>query len=94
MWDVRKPNPLVVSIALAHKVFAMDLVGDYLVVAGSERWIGQFNLGQDFQKPFREGQGPLTFQSRSLACFPSGDGYALTSIEGRCAVQYAHEDPR
>jgi len=26
-----------------------------------------------------------------VACFPTGDGYALGSIEGRVAIQYVQE---
>ena len=30
---------------------------------------------------------PLKWQTRSIACFPSGDAYAVGSIEGRVAIQ-------
>ena len=33
-------------------------------------------------------KSPLKMQTRVVTCFPSGDGYALGSVEGRAAMQY------
>lgn len=30
---------------------------------------------------------PLKFQTRSVEAFPTGEGYAVTSIEGRCGIK-------
>ncbi|KAM9933837.1 hypothetical protein OXX80_006554 [Metschnikowia pulcherrima] len=33
----------------------------------------------------------LRFQATNLRCFPSGDGYALSSVDGRVSMEY-YED--
>lgn len=34
---------------------------------------------------------PLKWQSRTVACFPDGSGFAVGSIEGRVALQYVDD---
>ena len=36
-------------------------------------------------------ESPLKLQTRVIRCFPSGNGYAIGSIEGRVAIQYAED---
>lgn len=36
-------------------------------------------------------QSPLKYQTRTVACFPDRTGYALGSIEGRCAVHHIED---
>ena len=33
-------------------------------------------------------QSPLKWQTRTVACFPTGNGFAVGSVEGRVAIQY------
>lgn len=58
-----------------------------LVVATAERHVVIINLNNP-QTIFRTSVSPLKMQTRVVACFPQGDGFALTSIEGRCSIQY------
>lgn len=37
-------------------------------------------------------ESPLRFQTRSIATFPDASGYAIASIEGRCAIHYFQEN--
>ena len=34
---------------------------------------------------------PLKWQTRVVACFPSSNGFAVGSVEGRVAIQYIDE---
>ncbi len=34
---------------------------------------------------------PLKWQTRVVACFPSANGFAIGSVEGRVAIQYIDE---
>ena len=45
----------------------------------------------DLTKPgeiFKTILSPLKWQTRVVSCYPSGNCYAIGSIEGRCAIQY------
>jgi hypothetical protein len=47
--------------------------------------------------PLRQIWNPLfciyhRFQTRSLRCFPDGEGFAVASIEGRVAIEYFDPD--
>lgn len=34
-------------------------------------------------------ESPLKWQTRVISCFPSGEAYAVGSVEGRVGIQYA-----
>ncbi|CCJ31150.1 unnamed protein product [Pneumocystis jirovecii] len=36
-------------------------------------------------------QSPLKFQTRVISCFVKANGYAIGSVEGRCAIQYVED---
>ena len=38
--------------------------------------------------PEQQRESPLKYQTRAVACFPSGEGFAVCSVEGRCAIEY------
>lgn len=65
----------------------MDTSGRLLVVAGAERKIQVYDIQQPDRQQGATIDSPLKFQTRSLACFPSQDGYAMGSVEGRVAIQ-------
>ena len=88
-WDTRTPNA-VCTVQLAERVFAMDAVGQLLVVATADNQINVFNL-QNPQTPFKTMKTPLKHQSRTIKCFPDQSGFALGSIEGRVAIQYVQD---
>ena len=47
-------------------------------------------LGQGAEQPAPEQdrESSLNFQSRCVRCFPDGHGYAMSSVEGRVAMEY------
>lgn len=88
-WDTRQPQPIS-TIQLPERVYAMDASQKILVVGTAERHIAIIDLNNP-QQIFKSSMSPLKWQTRSIACYPQGNGYALGSIEGRCAFQYIDE---
>ncbi|OCB89411.1 WD40 repeat-like protein [Sanghuangporus baumii] len=83
-WDTRQPNPISV-VQLPERCYSMDVVYPLLAVATAERHIQIFNLTNP-TTPYRTSTSPLKWQTRVVSCFPSADGYAVGSIEGRVAI--------
>ncbi|KAL8955706.1 MAG: hypothetical protein Q9183_006551, partial [Haloplaca sp. 2 TL-2023] len=88
-WDLRTPNP-VASITCQERIYSLDVVGSLLVVATADRYIDIINLS-DPGKFYKTMQSPLKWQTRVVTCFNDGSGFAVGSIEGRCAIQYVEE---
>ena len=88
-WDLRTPNP-VASVTCQERVYAMDTRDQLLVVATADRWINVINLNQP-DKIYKSLQSPLKWQTRTISCFADATGYAVGSIEGRCAIQYVED---
>lgn len=88
-WDMRSPQPISV-IQLPDKVYCMDAAQKLLVVGCAERHIAVIDLTNP-QQIYKSTQSPLKYQTRTIACYPSGDGYAVGSIEARCAIQYVDD---
>merc|ERR1712183_989454 len=70
----------------------MTVCADRLVVgtAGRKVWIWDLrNMGGVQQRR----ESSLKFQTRCIRCFPNKQGYVLSSIEGRVAVEYFDPSP-
>ncbi|CAG8786509.1 17742_t:CDS:2, partial [Dentiscutata erythropus] len=88
-WDMRTPSP-VLTVNLPERCYAMDAIYPLMVVGTADRLVQIYNLGRP-STPYKTCQSPLKFQTRYISCFPSGDGYAIGSIEGRVGIQYVEE---
>jgi len=88
-WNTTSPNPLG-TLQLPERVYAMDVAQLLLVVATAERQICTINL-QNPNIIYKKIDSPLKWQTRTIACFPAGDGYAVGSVEGRVAIQYVED---
>jgi mRNA export factor len=88
-WDCRQQNP-VASVQCKERVYAMDTRDQLLVVATADRWVEIFNLNQP-ATAYKQIQSPLKWQTRTVSCFADATGFAIGSIEGRCAIQYVEE---
>lgn len=88
-WDMRSPNP-VGTVELPERLYAMDTCQKLLVAGTAEKKFVIINLDSPTVK-FRETTSPLRWQTRLISCFIQGDGYAVGSIEGRCAIQYVSD---
>lgn len=88
-WDLRQQTP-VGSITCQERVYSMDVRNKLFVVATADRWIDIINLDKPFEF-YKQLQSPLKWQTRVVSCFTDANGFAIGSIEGRCAIQYVEE---
>ena len=89
IFDLRSGNE-VCSYQFDNKVYTMSCEKDLLVVGLSELKIAYFNLGKLQSKIFKPElvfNSHLRFQTRKVAVFPDGKGFAEGSIEGRVAIK-------
>lgn len=89
-WDMRQPQP-VSTIMMPERVYTMDSKQQLLVVGTAERHIAIINLNNP-ATIFKSVMSPLKWQTRVLACYNEGDGYAIGSVEGRCAIRYVDDE--
>src|SRR5437762_10424409 len=68
----------------------MDTKDNLLVVGTADRHIAIFNLSNP-TAVYKTLLSPLKFQTRVVSCFTTGNGFAVGSVEGRCAIQYVED---
>ncbi|CCX30750.1 WD40-repeat-containing domain protein [Pyronema domesticum] len=88
-WDLRTPNP-VATLDMQERVYTLDVAQGLMVVGTAERYINIVNLSNPTVL-FKTMQSPLKWQTRVITCFPDASGFAIGSIEGRCAIQYVDD---
>lgn len=88
-WDLRQPTPIG-TLECQERVYTMDVRNKLLVIGTADRYINIVNLDQPttFYKTM---QSPLKWQTRAVSCFTDATGFAVGSIEGRCAIQYVED---
>ena len=89
-WDLRQPQP-VATVMMPERVYTMDNKRQLLVVGTAEKHIAIINLNNP-GTIFKATQSPLKWQTRVVACYNEGDGYAIGSTEGRCAIRYVDDE--
>ncbi|CAB4252161.1 similar to Saccharomyces cerevisiae YER107C GLE2 Component of the Nup82 subcomplex of the nuclear pore complex [Maudiozyma barnettii] len=89
-WDLRQPNPIS-TLTMPDRVYTMDNKSQLLVVGTAERHIAIINLNNP-GTIFKATQSPLKWQTRVVACYNEGNGYAIGSVEGRCAIRYVDDE--
>ena len=67
-------------------------MGTKLVIGTSERHVDIYDI-RNLSVPEQQRESVLKFQTRCIRCFPDGQGYASSSIEGRVAIEYFDPDP-
>ncbi|EHY57289.1 RNA export factor gle2 [Exophiala dermatitidis] len=88
-WDLRSPNA-VATLQCQERVYTMDVKNKLLVIGTADRYINIVDLNSP-EKFYKSMQSPLKFQTRVVSCFTDATGFAVGSIEGRCAIQYVEE---
>jgi mRNA export factor len=88
-WDLRQ-QAAVSTLTCQERVYTMDVKEQLLVIGTADRYINVVNLSQP-DKFFKTLQSPLKWQTRVVTCFNDQKGFAVGSIEGRCAIQYVDE---
>lgn len=89
-WDLRQPQPIS-TVMMPERVYTLDSKQQLLVVGTAERHIAIIDLSNP-ATIFKTTQSPLKWQTRAVACYNEGDGYAVGSIEGRCAIRYVDDE--
>ncbi|KAG7553615.1 hypothetical protein FFLO_02970 [Filobasidium floriforme] len=92
-WDMRQPNPIA-TITATERIYALDAVDKLMVFGTADRNVSIVDLNNPgVVKSSKE--SPLKMQTRTITCFPAkspaGNGYAIGSVEGRVAIQYAED---
>lgn len=88
-WDLRQQQPAA-TVQMQERVYTLDVCQGLLVCGTAERYINVINLANP-TVIFKTIQSPLKWQTRVVSCFPDATGFAVGSIEGRCAIQYVEE---
>lgn len=88
-WDFRSQNPIA-TVEQQERVYTMDVKNKLCVVGTADRYINVINLAEP-QKIYKTIMSPLKYQTRVVSCFKDANGFAVGSIEGRCAIQYVEE---
>ncbi|XP_005089574.1 mitotic checkpoint protein BUB3 [Aplysia californica] len=91
LWDPRNPSA-VGSLSQPDKVYTMSVCGDSLIVGTAMRRVLVWDLrNMGYVQQRRESN--LKYQTRCIRSFPNKQGYVLSSIEGRVAVEYLDPNP-
>jgi cell cycle arrest protein BUB3 len=85
-WDARG-GTRVGTYPQPERVYSMSLVGHRLVVATAGRHITVYDL-RHMPHPEQHRESSLKYQTRCVRCYPNGTGYALSSVEGRVAMEF------
>ncbi|TLD29006.1 hypothetical protein PspLS_03305 [Pyricularia sp. CBS 133598] len=88
-WDIRQQTPAA-TLQCQERVYTMDVRDKLLVIGTADRYINVVNLNEP-QKFYKTLQSPLKWQTRVVSCFTDANGFAIGSIEGRCAIQYVED---
>ena len=93
LWDPRqRGGAAAATIELPDKAYTMGLSEGRIVVGMAGRHVYVYDLRNMVAEEQRR-QSSLKYQTRCIRCFPNGSGYAVSSVEGRVAMEYFDEDP-
>ncbi|XP_065304713.1 mitotic checkpoint protein BUB3 [Dermacentor albipictus] len=91
LWDPRA-STCAGTCLQPDKVYTMAVCGDKLIVGTAQRKVLVWDLrNMGYVKQRRESN--LKYQTRCIRCFPNQQGFVLSSIEGRVAVEYLDPSP-
>ena len=91
LWDPRQRHGVGMYDQNGESVYTMSLCGDRLVVGTSNRRVLVWDL-KNMQFAEQRRASSLKYQTRCIRCFPNKQGFVLSSIEGRVAVEYLDTD--
>lgn len=91
LWDPRTQH-CIGTHKQPEKVYTLSLCGERMVVGMNGRRVYVWDLrNMGYVQQRRESS--LKYQTRCIKCFPNKQGYVLSSIEGRVAVEYLDPNP-
>lgn len=86
-WDPRHPATPTGAVSLGHKVFAMDVGVDRIIVGASDKRIHIFDP-RKLAQPLEKRDSLLKHQVRALKIGNDPRFYASSSVEGRVGIEY------
>ncbi|KEY72044.1 hypothetical protein S7711_00061 [Stachybotrys chartarum IBT 7711] len=89
-WDLRQQGTPAATVQCQDRVYCMDVRDNLCVVGTADRYINVIDL-KNPTKFYKTVQSPLKWQTRVVSCFADSAGFAIGSIEGRCAIQYVED---
>lgn len=92
LWDTRDKDCVGTYEQNNGKVYSMSVVDEKLVVATSDRKVLIWDLRNMSQYLMRR-ESNLKYQTRAIKVYPNKEGFVMSSIEGRVAVEYFDQDP-
>jgi cell cycle arrest protein BUB3 len=92
LWDHRSHNHCIGTFGQPGRVFTVAQSLNRLIVGTSGRNVWIWDL-RKMQEPEQRRESSLKYQTRTIRPFIEGDGYALTSTEGRVAMEYFDPNP-
>ncbi|XP_055319819.1 mitotic checkpoint protein BUB3 [Sitodiplosis mosellana] len=87
LWDTREKECVGTYEQNNGKVYSMDCIDEKLVVATSDRKVLIWDL-RNMEQFITRRESSLKYQTRCIRIFPNKDGFVMSSIEGRVAVEY------
>ncbi|KAI5300048.1 hypothetical protein KEM56_002787 [Ascosphaera pollenicola] len=88
-WDLRQSTPIA-TLECQERIYTLSTKNKLMVIGTADRYINIVNLDQP-TKFFKTMQSPLKWQTRVVSCFTDATGFAVGSVEGRCAIQHVEE---
>jgi cell cycle arrest protein BUB3 len=92
LWDTRSDFKCIGTYKQPERVYTMGVAQDKLVCGTAGRHVHIYDL-KFMKEPQQRRESSLKYQTRCIRCFPNGTGYALSSIEGRVAMEYFDPGP-
>jgi len=93
LWDPRSREKCIATIQQPERVYTMDVSGNRVIVGTAKRHVWIWDLRRTTE-PEQRRESSLKYQTRCIKAFPDGSGYALSSIEGRVAMEYFDPSPQ
>lgn len=87
LWDAREKQCVGTYEQSNGRVYSMSVVDEKIVVATSERKVLVWDL-RNMKSNLMRRESSLKYQTRAIRIFPNKEGYVMSSIEGRVAVEY------
>lgn len=91
LWDIRT-NTSAGFGNNGDKIYALDALGNRVIVGTKDRKVIVWDV-RNLGEPEQVRDSPLKYQTRAIKCFPRGDAFVVSSIEGRVAVEYFDQSP-
>ncbi|XP_023170843.1 mitotic checkpoint protein BUB3 [Drosophila hydei] len=92
LWDMREKRWVGCFEQNNGKVYSMSVIDEKIVVATSDRKVLIWDLRKTDSYVMKR-ESSLKYQTRCIRLFPNKEGYVMSSIEGRVAVEYLDHDP-